>query len=659
MNKDYLVWSDGSKVDHKDSFLRQKNFEILQEFSNKRNIDNVYVKDDCVLYLVNGELFKEGLFKWEKTETNFNKFTYKRERKLVSLKSNNMNVNEMIIDLSIGENHILIQTAQGRVYSWGDNYYGQLGLGNCMMPKVLEPQLVKFHSSEIRKVFAYKDNSFAIDSNKKLWVWGKNDFLASNFKGNLFKPLQILTSYNIESLKINDDRIIAAVTNASMREIRNTPEDDDEEENEMIDFKERQKEREKTEKLEKLKLAEKKEDKKNEKSEKMNSLLMSSVKRLNDDTNDIISKLTEDDKILGDIRRKVLSDQTAIKKVGLDNIWESIEVILSHTQKINKQRDSRESLTIKDTIDVFSTVLNSMLTGTFSQLKVNQIVENFSSYEKEVSKLIVNIKSDELVKDDSVVKLFENTQILLGYFLKYKKLEMLIHKMSAHQFLLKSFRFENVLEALELILEQDDNIERKLYLIEKSFDNLRFLLEKTNTSFQNLENIYGNLHKINLISENTNAEKFLHKHIIESTFYVRDLWKLLINHVEAERKAKEKEAQLFRVLDQYKQLYSIQMYLNSISIKNIFFDDKKKKILKKKIDLDIITIKNKIALMLTEIDGAITRLESILNEKLDKSKTKTDIFSNELIVMYATSLLDNAYLKKMLFTLTVKLFFYL
>jgi hypothetical protein len=176
-------------------------------------------------------------------------------------------------------------------------------------------------------------------------------------------------------------------------------------------------------------------------------------------------------------------------------------------------------------------------------------------------------------------------------------------------------------------LDQDENVEKKLYLIERSFENLRLLIEKTNMSFNEIEVIFGNLNRINFSNDEASIEKYLHKHVIESTFYIRDLWELLIHHVEGERKSKEKEEQVIKVLDKYKELYSIQMYLRSISLKNIFQQDKNKSKKKRDSETDH-QMKNKVLMMMTEVDGAITRLESIMNERLDVSKNKTDSFSN-------------------------------
>ena len=53
---------------------------------------------------------------------------------------------------------------------------------------------------------------------------------------------------------------------------------------------------------------------------------------------------------------------------------------------------------------------------------------------------------------------------------KYNKIEFLIHRMAGISFCLKSFKFRNILDAIKTIQERDENLERKLYLINETFD---------------------------------------------------------------------------------------------------------------------------------------------------------------------------------------------
>lgn len=125
-------------------------------------IQKVFIKDEAILYIVNGNLWKEGYFHFEKIE----KGSLGQEnpaKKEVYLKEGSAEIQIIVEDVVFGDNHVLILGQNRKIYAWGDNYYGQLGLGNLMIPWTMEPQLIKL-PMEIKRIFAYKNNSFAIDS---------------------------------------------------------------------------------------------------------------------------------------------------------------------------------------------------------------------------------------------------------------------------------------------------------------------------------------------------------------------------------------------------------------------------------------------------------------------------------------------------------------
>lgn len=627
MRNEYIVWGDGVP-NATSNIYKDKKYNIIESSYFKNGVENVYIKDECVLFVTKGEIFKEGILNFERSETPKD---HNSEGRFVNLVPLIPNTREVVVDLAFGDNHILIQTAQGNVYAWGDNYYGQLGLGNFFVAKLFDPHQIKMNA--VKKIYAYKNNSFAIDTNNKLWVWGQTDLLGNNLKGNVFKPVSILSQFIVQSLKIQNDRVIVCVQEDQKSQESKAEGDEDEDDVEEDTPKEPEKETPPDKKDPASNAADEQQSSaKKNKAEEVTSneaaQMVTVLKKINSDISDALVKLNSESKSLTDVRNKVLSDQSIIKRNGIDMIWSEINNILNQTEVMNKKTVSKinnmNSVSIADTIDVFTATLNAVITGCFNSLNVDRLVENFVSYEKEITKLITDMQED-VVLDDNLNKLSKNIQTLLNYAIKYKKLETLIHKMSAHQFLLKSFRFENVLNGLKFITDKDENVEKKLYLIERTFESLRLLIEKTNSSFVEIEALFGNLNRVNFINDESGVEKYLHKHIIESTFYIKDLWELLIHHVEEEKKSKEKVAQIVRILDKYKELYSIQMYLRSISLKKIFQDKNTGKNKNSGVDNEL---KNKMVYLMTEIDGAITRLEYFMNERIDDSKMNTDNFSN-------------------------------
>ena len=76
-----------------------------------------------------------------------------------------------IAQVSCGENHMLILTERGLLYSTGSNQFGQLGTGLEPGPQKL--QQVKLISSEVVKIACGQNTSYALTSDG-LFAWGLN-----------------------------------------------------------------------------------------------------------------------------------------------------------------------------------------------------------------------------------------------------------------------------------------------------------------------------------------------------------------------------------------------------------------------------------------------------------------------------------------------------
>lgn len=85
-----------------------------------------------------------------------------------------------IVAISTGQNpalglyssHSLALDQTGRVWAWGENEFGQLGVGDTLDRTT--PQIIS-GLSRIRSISAGVGGSSAVDSTGRLWVWGWND----------------------------------------------------------------------------------------------------------------------------------------------------------------------------------------------------------------------------------------------------------------------------------------------------------------------------------------------------------------------------------------------------------------------------------------------------------------------------------------------------
>jgi alpha-tubulin suppressor-like RCC1 family protein len=206
MATELLIWGRNTPKNKTGIYRDNKVVNLSRTLTLKREISNVFIKDDCALLLSGGVLYKQGKFRWE-TVVEEKPNSVPNMLSEISIKQQGNEVNH-ITWCSIGDDHVLVLTQMGTVYSWGDNYYGQLGVGNFMIPSAEEPQFVKIND-KVRKIYTHKHNSLAIDVSRRLYIWGRNEFAMT--RANRFKPTRILHQFNIEKLKIEDNRIIVRV----------------------------------------------------------------------------------------------------------------------------------------------------------------------------------------------------------------------------------------------------------------------------------------------------------------------------------------------------------------------------------------------------------------------------------------------------------------
>jgi len=80
-----------------------------------------------------------------------------------------------VVMLSCGENHTLAMTIGGTVYAWGENSLGQLGLGDDVMRLRPEP-IRSLRVSRARKISTGKSHSMVVTPGGLLFAFGSNAF---------------------------------------------------------------------------------------------------------------------------------------------------------------------------------------------------------------------------------------------------------------------------------------------------------------------------------------------------------------------------------------------------------------------------------------------------------------------------------------------------
>ncbi|CAG2102833.1 unnamed protein product, partial [Medioppia subpectinata] len=96
-----------------------------------------------------------------------------------------------IVQISCDYSHSLALTGDGRVYAWGNNYYGQIGCGDGIGFTNTPIEMTFGFNCKIQSVYCYNDSSFAITSDGRVFSWGENSYhrLGHNITEDKFREV--------------------------------------------------------------------------------------------------------------------------------------------------------------------------------------------------------------------------------------------------------------------------------------------------------------------------------------------------------------------------------------------------------------------------------------------------------------------------------------
>lgn len=112
-----------------------------------------------------------------------------------------------IAAIDAGGGHYLALTFYGDVYAWGDNWNGQLGIGN--MPNSTAPQKVDLHN--IIDIAAGQAHSLAVAFDGTVYAWGQNSYgeLGDGTTTNSNVPVQVENVKNAVQVSAGNETSMA------------------------------------------------------------------------------------------------------------------------------------------------------------------------------------------------------------------------------------------------------------------------------------------------------------------------------------------------------------------------------------------------------------------------------------------------------------------
>lgn len=320
---------------------------------------------------------------------------------------------------------------------------------------------------------------------------------------------------------------------------------------------------------------------------------------------------------------------------------------------INKNLDQHQAISKCKQIDVFTASINSIVQSSLNKFKLEEILETIIHLEKEAIKslnevALPDLKESREVKQGIQLYILKKKKVIRN-FVDYKKLQLISHYLAGLQYILTSFDFSNIMAMIkEEILDEEQDIFSKIYIMEKVYESMRYIEEVVSIRIHKLETNVGNTTKLKLkdlnIEEDGFAYKFIYKYMVTSLTTLKTLWALRASSNQSYFIHKEKVNQLLKIKSTYIYLYGVHQYINTLNITEPLSTYFKESQNDGKPEEDE-EKKEKIIKFLTEIELVSNKLVQLLNSRKD-NRISSDHFSAEMVVMYASSLLDNLYLKK-------------
>lgn len=120
--------------------------------------------------------------------------------------------------VSVGQFHVVSRKTDGTLWAWGDNFSGQLGIGNSGNGTGLNITTQIGSFTDWKTVLAAGDRCIAIKTNGTLWSWGLNDHgqLGDGTYADKDVPIQIGTSSNWKSVSISGYHTTALKTDGTL-----------------------------------------------------------------------------------------------------------------------------------------------------------------------------------------------------------------------------------------------------------------------------------------------------------------------------------------------------------------------------------------------------------------------------------------------------------
>jgi alpha-tubulin suppressor-like RCC1 family protein len=143
--------------------------EIVSELCDQQIIDFANGRFHCIALNSSGKVFCWGFNSWGALGIGL------KDPRHHKPKFNQYLNNEFVVDISCGEVHSLVLTNCGEVYAWGGNYCGQIGNG-CNYDQLKPIKVNGFNNEKVVMISCGFGHSMALTECGHVYSWGWNSF---------------------------------------------------------------------------------------------------------------------------------------------------------------------------------------------------------------------------------------------------------------------------------------------------------------------------------------------------------------------------------------------------------------------------------------------------------------------------------------------------
>ena len=115
--------------------------------------------------------------------------------------------------VSVGKNHVIAITESGEIYSWGSNDFGQLGVARSVDTCLWSPTQIYTEDSKAKDVICTENSSFIITEDMRVYSFGQNNFgqlgLGSTMDFDAPRRINELGFDNIKKIVARGNQIVA------------------------------------------------------------------------------------------------------------------------------------------------------------------------------------------------------------------------------------------------------------------------------------------------------------------------------------------------------------------------------------------------------------------------------------------------------------------